>query len=291
MGVTHKAGPTGGQLTGATRLFPILGDPIVYVRSPELLTHSFAAHGANAACVPMQVAVATLDAAMAGLASIANIDGLLVTMPHKTACAGHCATLSDRARLLGAVNVMRRNPDRSWHGDMLDGIAFVTAQVDAGAAPAGARVLLVGAGGAGSAIALALVEAGIGELRIHDVDAARAAALVDLLHGHGFKRAAVSAADPSGCAMVCNASPMGMADGDALPVAADRLDRTMFVGDVIAGHGVTPFVHAARQAGCRTAGGDAMVEAVQTRMIDFFLGARDSTGAPAAAQAGAAVSR
>jgi shikimate dehydrogenase len=72
--------------------------------------------------------------------------------------------------------------------------------------------------------------------------------------------------------MVCNATPMGMAEGDPLPIAADLLAPSMFVGDVIAGHGETALLSAARAAGCKTANGDQMVEAAQEMMLDFFLG-------------------
>jgi len=85
-------------------------------------------------------------------------DGILVTMPHKFAAFAHCATTSERAKMLRVVSVIRRNPDATWHGDMLDGVAFVKAQTDHGAQPEGARALLVGAGGAGSAIAISLLE-------------------------------------------------------------------------------------------------------------------------------------
>ena len=90
--------------------------------------------------------------------------------------------------MLGAVSVMRRNADGSWHGDMLDGLAFVKAQKDHGARPDGARVLLIGAGGAGSAIAIALLEAGVRELIIHDSDQARAAALIERCDLRGRQR-------------------------------------------------------------------------------------------------------
>ena len=86
------------------------------------------------------------------------------------------------------VSVIRRNPDGTWHGDMLDGLAFVKAQQDHGARAAGARALLVGAGGAGSAIAIALLAAGVSELVVHDADASRVAALLDLLAGPGGGR-------------------------------------------------------------------------------------------------------
>jgi shikimate dehydrogenase len=149
-----------GQLSGATRLFPIIGDPVKYVESPMRLTRTFEERDYNGICVPMQVAADDLDAVMAGLTAARNVDGILVTMPHKFTAFAHCATSSERAKMLGVVSVIRRNPDGTWHGDMLDGLAFVKAQKDHGAEPEGARVLLVGAGGAGSAIAIALLEAG-----------------------------------------------------------------------------------------------------------------------------------
>jgi shikimate dehydrogenase len=116
------------QLSGATRLFPIIGDPIKHVESPVRLSHTFAARDYNGICVPMQVPADDLDTVMAGLTASRNVDGILVTMPHKFAAFGHCATSSERAKLLGVVSVIRRDPDGSWHGNMLDGLAFVKAQ-------------------------------------------------------------------------------------------------------------------------------------------------------------------
>ena len=260
------------QLDGATRLFPIIGDPIQYVESPMRLSRTFAARGHHGLCVPMQVPEHTLDAVMAGLTATVNVDGILVTMPHKFTAFDYCATTSERASTLGVVSVIRRNPDSTWHGDMLDGVAFVKAQRDRGAELEGARALLIGAGGAGSAIALALMEAGITDLVIHDIDDTRAAALVDLSTQLGAGRAIRGAADPTGFDLVFNASPMGMRDGDPLPLQADRLTSSMFVGDVIAGHGRTPFIAAAQRAGCKTADGADMVAAVQELMADFMLG-------------------
>ena len=261
-----------GNLSGESRLFPIIGDPIIYVKSPQRLTSGFEARGHNGICIPMQVSTADLEAVMGGLTRTANVDGLLVTMPHKFTVFTYCATSSETARLFGVVSVTRRNPDGTWHGDMLDGESFVKAQIDNGAHPKGARVLLLGAGGAGSAIAIALLGAGVRELIIHDTDEARTAKLLELLARLGAGRLRAGSADPTGCDMVCNATPMGMAAGDPLPVAANLLTSSMFVGDVIAGHGVTPFLQAAQAAGCKTANGDQMVEAVQEVMLDFMLG-------------------
>jgi shikimate dehydrogenase len=209
---------------------------------------------------------------MAGLSATGNVEGLLVTMPHKFAAFAHCATSSGRARTLGVVSVMRRNPDRTWHGDMLDGLAFVKAQTDRGARIDGTRALLVGAGGAGRAIALALLEAGLGELIVHDADAVRATTLLELLDQRGGDQAHGGPPDPTGCDLVFNATPLGMDEGDQLPVSPALLTSSMFIGDVIAGHGVTPFVRAAQDVGCATAGGDDMVEAGQSLLADFMLG-------------------
>jgi len=259
------------HLSGATRLFPIIGDPIKYVESPQRLTRTFAERGYNGVCVPMQVPEADLDTVMAALTASRNVDGILVTMPHKFAAFTHCSTSSDRAKMLQVVSVIRRNPDGTWHGDMLDGLAFVKAQKDHGARPEGARVLLVGAGGAGSAIAIEFLEVGVRELVIYDADEARVDRLLDLLSDLGQGRVNAGLPDPTGCDLVCNASPMGMEDDDPLPVNVALLSSSMFVGDVIAGHGVTPFLEAAQTAGCVTANGDHMVEAAQDLMVDFML--------------------
>jgi shikimate dehydrogenase len=263
-----------GHLSGATRLFPIIGDPIKYVESPRLLTQTFEQHGHDALCVPMQVPQPALDDVMRGLSATPNVDGLLVTMPHKHTVMGHCTTTSERTTLLGAVSVMRRNADGTWHGDMLDGLAFVKAQKDHGAQPAGARVLLLGTGGAGSAIAVTLLDERAQELIVHDVDEARATDLVELLSDRGNATVTTGRPDPTDCDMVCNATPLGMNEDDPLPVDGDLLTSSMFVGDVIAGHGLTPFLAAAEAAGCRTANGGHMVEAVQELMVDFLIGDR-----------------
>ncbi|HEX4833073.1 MAG TPA: hypothetical protein VH478_18475 [Trebonia sp.] len=260
------------QLSGATRLYPIIGDPVRYTESPARLTGTFGNRGHNGLCIPMQVSEGDLYAVMTGLTALPNLDGILVTMPHKATAFAYCATSSERARMLGVISVMRRNPDGTWHGDMLDGLAFVKAQADHGAHVAGARALLIGAGGAGSAIALALVEAGARELVIHDARQSRGPGLAGLLASLGDTRVTAGPPDPAGCDLVFNATPMGMADGDPLPVDTARLTPAMFVGDVIAGHGVTPFIKAAQDAGCKVATGVHMVEAGQQLMADFMLG-------------------
>lgn len=260
------------HIDGKSQLFPIIGDPIVYAKSPERLSEGLSARGHNGICIPMRVSAEALPAVMAGLDAVPNIHGLLVTMPHKFKAFEYCATASETASLFKVVSVMRRNNDGTWHGDMLDGLAFVKAQRDGGARFSGKNALLIGAGGAGSAIALATIRAGALKLTIHDVDDARAEQLVDLLSGNADARVEAGPANPTGYDLVFNATPLGMEAGDPLPVDPSLLSASMSVGDVIAGHGETPFLKAARGQGCKTVGGDQMVEAVQEMMLDFMIG-------------------
>jgi len=113
------------NLSGETRLFPILGDPVKHAKSPHRLTLGFESRGQNAICVPLLVHDGALKPVMHSLALIPNVAGLLVTMPHKFTVFEFCATTTTRTKLLGAVSVTRRNSDGSWHGDTMDGAAFV----------------------------------------------------------------------------------------------------------------------------------------------------------------------
>jgi shikimate dehydrogenase len=258
------------NLNGKTRLYPLLGDPIIYARSPDWLSHHMAKRGMNMISLPMEVPEGALDTVMAGLAATKNVDGLSLTMPHKIAGYKYCKTVTETSRLLGVVSAIRRNKDGSWHGHTTDGDAFLKAQVDNGAKIEGARVLLLGCGGAGSAIAISMLDAGVRELLVHDSDEARSKKLVDLLKDMGGERVRAGSNDPRGYDLICNATPMGMADGDRLPIDAKLLSPSMFVGDVVAGHGETPLIRAAREAGCRTVDGDAMVVAVLDVMCDIL---------------------
>ena len=106
----HRRSDRGGEVAGAA-------------------ARGFERRGRNATCVAMQVPLDAFDAVLHGLSLTSNVDGLLITMPHKARpMFERCGTSSERAKDLGAVSVARRNQDGSWHGDMLDGLAFVKAQ-------------------------------------------------------------------------------------------------------------------------------------------------------------------
>jgi shikimate dehydrogenase len=209
---------------------------------------------------------------MQGASQALNLDGLIVTVPHKVA---HVAELTPRARVAGAVNVLRRRVDGSWLGDTTDGQSFVTGLRQAGCEPRGMRALLVGAGGAGAAIAAALIDAGVTELAIHSRSSAPIERLVAALSAYRpDARVVRGSADPAGYDLVANASTAGMRAGDPLPVDIERLSRQTFVGDVITAPEVTPLLAAARAAGCATQTGLGMVAQAIGLMTDFFLAAK-----------------
>lgn len=224
----------------------------------------------NTVCLPMAVPEGALATVMAGLSRVQNVDGLCITMPHKVAATAYCATLSETSKRLGVVSALRRNADGSWHGHSTDGEAFVKALTDNGAQLQGARALLLGAGGAGSAIAIALLAAGVRELGIYDSDAARQSSLLESLTPLGPARLHAAQPDPSGYDLLCNATPLGLQAEDRLPLDPAKLTAQIFVGDVVAGGGETPLMRFARERGCGTADGDAMVRAVLEIMGDFL---------------------
>lgn len=260
------------ELSGATRVHFIVGDPIAQVKSPAGVTQAFAGHGKNAVCVPAHVAPAHLADWVKGVSLSQNVDGIIVTVPHKFACTDLCATTSDRAAFLQTVNTMRRNADGTWHGDMFDGLGFVTAMQDKGCQPAGKKALLVGAGGAGSAIAHALVMAGVSELAIHDPDDQRRSALVARLAGLNRCPVTHGSANPAGFELVLNATPVGMKEADPYPLDVSQLEASMFCGCVITAPAVTPFIAAARSKGCQTLTGADMFARVRDLMVTFLLG-------------------
>jgi shikimate dehydrogenase len=258
-------------LSGSTRVHFIVGDPIAQVKSPAGVSQVYQERGHNAMVMPAHVAPAALAAWLAGVSLAQNVDGIIVTVPHKFACFDLCASTSERAAFLHTVNTMRRNESGAWHGDMFDGLGCVEAMRDKGCQPQGKKAMLVGAGGAGSAIAHALVMARVSALAIHDQDVARRTTLVERLTGLNKCPVTHGSADPGGFAIVVNATPAGMKEGDPYPLDESKLAASMFVACVITAPAITPLIAAARAKGCATMTGADMFDRVRDLMVDFLL--------------------
>ena len=259
------------RITGATRLYAIIGDPIAQVRSPEVFSERFAAEGIDAILIPVHVPASSFDAIVPALLKLSNIDGVLVTVPFKARMVTFAERLGPTARTVGAVNALRREADGSWTGDMFDGIGFVRGAEGKGERIRDRRVALFGAGGAGSAIACALAEAGVKSIDIIDTDSAKARILVGKLQ-RAFPGCALAAANriPRGADMVVNASPVGMRPDDGLPWEIGPLDPTTLVGDVVITAAPTPLIRHAMQCGCNWVDGRDMHGGQVDAITAFF---------------------
>lgn len=260
------------NLDGASRVHFIVGDPIAQVKSPAGVSQAFQDAGLNALCIPAHVAPADLAAWTAGVSLSKNVDGIIVTVPHKFAYFDLCATTSERGAFLKSINTLRRNADGSWHGDMFDGMGYVKALALKGCQLQGQKALLVGAGGAGSAIAYSLATGGVRELAIHDEDTVRRDALVQRLASLGTCTVVVGSSDPTGFDIAINATPIGMKEGDPYPIDVTRFTPAMFVGCVITAPAVPPMIAAARAMGCNTLTGADMFAQVKDLMVAFLMG-------------------
>ena len=115
------------RVDGATRLYAIVGDPIVQVKSPEVFSELFARAGMNAVMIPMHVLPERFEESMRALMGIANVDGLVATVPYKAQAVQFADRLGPTASRIRALNALRREPDGTWTGDMFDGLGFVRA--------------------------------------------------------------------------------------------------------------------------------------------------------------------
>jgi shikimate dehydrogenase len=258
------------HVTGTTRLYGLLGDPLTTAKSPELLNRLFIEQRADAVCVPFAVKDDDLPAFVTGARALRNLSGVLVTMPHKQRMLAFVDELHPTARQVGALNVIRCDEDGRWVGAIFDGIGCVLGMQWEGNHPANKSVLLVGAGGAGRAIAFAVASAGARTLTISDVDEHRAEDLARSVAVATGCTTRPGSPDPHGFEIVINATPLGMNAKDAMPVNPERLQPGSVVVDIINAPEPTPLCRAAHARGCRTQGGRPMHEGQALHALRFL---------------------
>jgi shikimate dehydrogenase len=265
-------------IRGTTRLLMHLGDPIAPVKSPMIYNPYFERNAIDVIMIPMGVRPDDYPMTLRAVFRVTNTLGAIITMPHKRSTVALLDECSPLVRVAGACNAVVRRPDGTLFGDLFDGLGFIKGLARNGFQVAGSRCLIVGAGGAGSAIAAALATAGAATLAIHDIAPDHTEALIARLHQHHPRLDAVAASnDPSGFDLVVNASSLGMTGDDRLPVEVSRLAATAFVADVVMTPEVTPLLAAARARGCRTQPGiDMLFEQIPLYLEFFGLGQASS---------------
>ena len=253
-----------------TKVFGIIGDPIDQVRSPTIFNKLFQERGVDAVMVPMHVRPSFFTQLLEGLLHIENVCGLIITIPHKTIAASFLTSgyRSSRASIAGAVNALRRCRE-GWEGDLFDGEGFAKGMEAAGFAITGKNCAVVGCGGAGSAIALALLDRKIVQLSLWDTEKSKcevlAARLQALYNAKIIVRAPLKSDD-----IVVNATPLGMLPTDSLPFNVDDLRSDVVVADVIMRLPRTKLIIRAAELGLKTHEGRHMLDHQVDAIWDYF---------------------
>ncbi len=263
----------GSQIYGTTKIVPHLAHPTAHLRTGSFFNPRCRALGIDAVLVPWDVTPESLPAAWVGLRNTQNVPGVVVTLPHKQAVAALCELRTGAAAKLNVANVARRLPDGRFEADMLDGAAFVAGLKAEGHALAGKRALLLGAGGAATAIALALAEADIASLAIANRSTDKAAALADRITSLcPDKRIYAGEANARGYDLVVNATSLGMHEGDPLPVAPESIAPGCLVAEIVMQPDVTALLRVAQARGAVTHRGVHMILAQIDALIVALFG-------------------
>ena len=259
------------MISGRTTVIAHLGYPTEAFKAPMIYNPYFDAAGIDAVVVPMGVKADDYASFLRPLFRLSNVHGALVTMPHKVATVALLDEVTPTAKIAGSCNAIVKRTDGSLLGDMFDGTGFVRGVARKGRALAGARALVVGSGGVGSAIAASLAAAGVGAIAVFDAHAAAADALAARLREQ-YPQLTVRTGsnDPAGCDVVVNATPLGMKEGDPLPLDVSRIAPGTFVGEVVMKQEYTPFLRAAMQRGCPVQVGTDMLYEMIPAYLEFF---------------------
>ena len=252
------------MINGNTELIAHIGYPTHAFKAPMIYNPYFDHIGVNARVMPMGCRSEDYPPFLRAVFTLTNIRGALITMPHKVATVALLDRVTPTVNVAGACNAVRRAPDGALEGDLFDGEGFVRGVSRKGLQLAGARALVVGAGGVGCAIAASLAAAGVGAIALHDRQRDAVDGLAARLRVH-YPAIEVCAGsnDPAGFDLVVNATPMGMN-----PVS--RLAPSTFVGEVVMRTEMTAFLQAAQARGCPIQVGSDMLFEQIPAYLEFF---------------------
>ena len=259
------------MINGNTEIIAHIGFPTHAFKAPMIYNPWFEKAGVNAVVVPMSCQTPDYPVFLRSLFKLTNIRGALITMPHKVPTVGLVDELLPSAAIAGACNAVRLGTDGQLQGDMFDGEGFVRGVLRKGVRLRGTRALVVGSGGVGSAIAASLAAAGAVAISLFDLQAASAEGLADRLRQHyPALKISVGSNDPAGFDLVVNATPMGMNEGDPMPMDVSRISPRTFVGEVVMKSEMTAFLQAAEARGCPVQIGSDMLFEQIPAYLEFF---------------------
>lgn len=255
------------SINGSTKLVFLAGDPVGHTRGYDEYAAAFAAAAIDAVYVPAHVRTGALKAFLAGLSGLGNVAGVVATVPHKLD-ALTAGDPDETARRAGSANVLRPGKAGGWECTQVDGAGFLVAAQAAGITLAGKQVQIVGAGGAGRAVAMAVASARPSLLRIDDIAPERRAALADAIAQTHPGLAVEAGAGTSD--VLINCSTVGMGGDDRMPVGRSLIPDGGCVYDIV-NRPDTPLLVAARARRCRTDHGRSMMLAEIPLIVNYLF--------------------
>ncbi len=259
------------NIDGNTELIAHIGYPTHSFKSPLIYNPYFEKEGINALVVPMGCKAEHYPVFLKSVFQLTNIRGALITMPHKVTTLALLDDVTSTVKVAGACNAVKLDQNGRLVGDMFDGAGFVRGVQRKGFVLTDKRVLVVGTGGVGSAIAASLAAENIKAISLFDVNMQSCEDLAQRLK-HEYPKIEVytGSNDPEGHDLVVNATPMGMNEGDPLPMDVSRISPDTFVGEVVMRTEMTAFLLAAQNRGCRVQVGSDMLFEQIPAYLEYF---------------------
>ncbi len=262
--------------TGAATVVAMIGNPMAHAKMPSLLNRWFAEAQMNGLMAPIDLDEQAVPSFFVTMRGWLNCPGFILTAPHKQQAVSLVDTISDRAKFLNAVNIVVRSSGGQLHGDNLDGQGFVSGLINCGFDPQGKNVALFGAGAGGAAIALALIEKGVSQISLTDLDQEHA------------DRLSTELSDLSDCSvrskipetltefdLIINATTVGVRGAGTVCSLATAHPNAM-ISDIVAGDDPTPWLLEAQEKGCQTMTGVEMARG-QFQLMIAALGLAEKT--------------
>ncbi len=259
-------------VNGKTRVYGIVGDPIEQVRSPEMVTWEMQKRDHNAVLIPMHIAQDEFDTVMPHIMRMRNLDGLIFTIPFKAQAIALAKSLGPQAAQIGAINALKKHNNGAWSGEIFDGIGCVEAFKQKGITLQDKRLQLIGLGGAGSAICVALAYEKPKLLRLFDIHpqtTERMAKMVNSISPQTVVEVGLPHAE--GIDILLNASPVGMLSDARLPLAVEQFKKELIVFDAIVMPENTPLLSLAQDCGCQVVRGREMMLGQISKIVDYFF--------------------
>lgn len=259
------------RISGHTKLYALIGSPVGHSGSPAMYNYSFAKTGVDAAYLAFDIPLENVKEGVEALKAL-HVGGFNVTMPDKTAVAGLVDAISPAAKLIGACNTVTVSADGKLTGHNTDGIGFVQNLREHGVEVQGKRLVVLGAGGAATAICVQAALDGAREIAIFNradefyangektVEKLCAAVPSCKVSIHPLEDETALAAAVNSCELLVNATKVGMKPLDGQTLIDEKLLRkSLIVADTVYNPRKTLLIEQAEQAGCTAIGGIGML--------------------------------